>query len=197
MKNAALFVFAAAAMTFVAASADPNQDLVDGMVKCGAIADNTARLTCYDALNPTVQAARAAPPPSAPPAPAAAPPADNRAWYDPTRMFGTSPQRAQTTPKQFGSDNLPKPAPGAGAPGEPEEIDSISAGVADYSFNPFGRFLVVLDNGQIWQQLEDDSGRARFDRNGQNTVTINRGALGSYLLTVNDLSAAFKVRRLK
>jgi hypothetical protein len=210
MRFAASAALALAIALPAAASADPRQDLIDGMVKCGAIADNTARLACFDALNPTVQAARTAPAPAPvqPPAPAgapavastapaAAPPAEERPWYDPVGMFGTSPQRAQTTPQQFGGENLPKPPPAPGAAEPPPEVDSITAGVSDYSFNPYGRFLLVLDNGQIWQQLEGDTDRAHFSRAGKNTVTISRGLFGSYNLSVNDKTGIYKVRRLK
>ncbi|HEY0106159.1 MAG TPA: hypothetical protein VGB91_08755, partial [Rhizomicrobium sp.] len=93
-------------------------------------------------------------------------------------------------------ENLPKPPPAPGAE-PPPELDSITVVVGDYSFNPYGRFLVVLENGQIWQQLEGDSGRARFAKGAKNTVTISRGVLGSYNLTVNDANGIFKVRRLK
>ncbi len=79
----------------------------------------------------------------------------------------------------------------------PPELDSITATVQDYSFNPYGKFIVVLDNGQIWQQLESDSDIAHFMKSQKNTVTISRGFIGSYNLVVNDSSVLFKVRRLK
>ncbi|HXC55040.1 MAG TPA: hypothetical protein VNU97_07080 [Rhizomicrobium sp.] len=184
-----------------AAGAGPRDDLIDGMAKCAAVADNGARLACYDALNPQLKAAQAEPVP--PPAPPAPPPAvaDNRPWYDPGRIFGVSPGE-QTTPQQFGGENLAAPPPPPGTPAAPQnapppELDSITVGVTDYSFNPYQKFLVILDNGQIWQQLESDSGIAHFDKHGKNTVTISRGFIGSYNLEVNDGSAIFKVKRLK
>jgi hypothetical protein len=185
-----------------AAQADPRQDLVDGMAKCATVNDGVARLACYDALTPQVKAAQSETPVVATAPPAAGPPpvADNRPWYDPGRIFGVSP-REQTTPQQFGGENLapPPPAPGQVAAAEPPPaLDSITAAVADYSFNPYDKFLVVLDNGQIWQQLESDSGiKAPFHKGEKNTVTISRGFIGSYNLVVNDDSIAYKVRRLK
>jgi hypothetical protein len=180
------------------------------MAKCAAIADSMARLACYDALSPTLKAAQSAPPPvvaATPPpagtAPAAvAPPADNRPWYDPGRIFGVSP-REQTTPQQFGGENLQAPPPPPGTPQTaantpPPALDSITATVTDYSFNPYDKFVVFLDNGQIWKQLESDSGgKARFLKGEKNTVTISRGFIGSYNLTVNDSDAVFKVTRVK
>jgi hypothetical protein len=161
------------------------------------VADNTARLACYDALTPQLKAVQAQPAAAPPPPPAQA--ADNRAWYDPDRIFGTSPQQ-QTRPEQFGGENLapPPPKPGEAAPPpQPEAIDSITAKVTDFAMNPFGRFVVFLDNGQIWKQVEGDSDQAHFRKNGGETVVISRGLLGSYNLVINDAGAAYKVKRVK
>ena len=199
MNIARVAAFAAILIIPCAAGAGPRDDLVDGMAKCGALADNAARLACYDALNPTVKAAQSEPPP--PVAVAAPPPEDSRAWYDPSRIFGVSP-RQQTKPEQFGGEALDVPPPPPGTPATPQNtpppaLDSITAGVTDYSFNPYDKFLVILDNGQIWQQIQSDTGKATFDKHGKNTVTISRGFIGSYNLVVNDSSLLFKVRRLK
>jgi len=218
------FAFAAFLLVPLAAQADPRQDLVDGLAKCSVINDSIERLSCYDALYPQLKAAEsiaptasapAAPQPSAPfvgpapaapaatqaIAPAAAPPpvVDNRPWYNPGRILGVAPDE-QTKPEQFGGENLapPPPPPGQVAVNQPPaEIDSITATVRDYSFNPYDKFIVVLDNGQIWQQIESDTGKARFMKGAKNTVTISRGMLGSYNLVVNDASVLFKVHRLK
>jgi hypothetical protein len=191
-------VIAAALAVPFAAQADPRQDLVDGMAKCAGIAEGTARLACYDALNPTLKAAQTPPPPVAAP-PAAA--ADNRPWYDTDRIFGVSP-REQTTPQQFGGENLQAPPPPPGTPQTaantpPPVIDSITATVTDYSFNPYDKFVVFLDNGQIWKQLESDTGtKARFEKGGKNVVVISRGFIGSYNITIND-GPVYKVTRVK
>jgi len=203
------FVLAAAsAMLAVvitsSAVADPRSDLIDGMTKCAAITDGTARLACYDALNPTLKAAQA----QAPAAVAPSPPstvAANPPPFNPYRPLGV-PQTEQIKPEQFGGENLappppPPPPPGheaeAPAAAEPQALDSITVGVTDYSYNPYDKFLVILDNGQIWQQLESDSGRAHFSKGGKNSVTISRGFMGSYNIAINDGGAVFKVKRLK
>jgi hypothetical protein len=203
MNIARVAVIAAILLIPAAAGAGPREDLIDGMAKCGAVADNAARLSCYDALNPTVKAAQAEPPP--PVAPAAAPAGEQSAWYDPFHVFGTSPKQ-QVRPEQFGAENLTAPpppppppgqAPAAAPPAEPEALDSITAGVTDYSFNRYQKFLVVLDNGQIWQQLQSDGGLAHFARDEKNTITISRGFIGSYVLVINDSKLQYKVKRLK
>ncbi|HUO90876.1 MAG TPA: hypothetical protein VMU08_17010 [Rhizomicrobium sp.] len=203
MNIARAIVIAALAAAPCAAHADARQDLIDGMAKCAAIGDGTARLACYDALNPTLKAAQSTPPPAAEaPAAAAAPPGgDSRPWYDPGRIFGVSP-REQTTPEQFGGENLAPPPPPPGTPQTaantpPPALDSITATVTDYSFNPYNKFVVFLDNGQIWKQLESDTGlKARFQKDGKNVVVISRGFVGSYNMTIND-GPAYKVARVK
>ncbi|MEI9989006.1 MAG: hypothetical protein WDM86_03115 [Rhizomicrobium sp.] len=226
MTFSRLAAVALLALIPLAAQADPRQDLVDGLAKCGVIADSIDRLSCYDALYAQARAApRVAPfvatgpaapaatapvavaPPAAaspvaaaPSTPAAAPPvADNRSPQAATPALGVSPN-AQTKPEQFGGENLapPPPPPGEVAANQPPPgLDSITAIVQDYSFTPYDKFIVVLDNGQIWRQLESDSNKAHFMKGAQNTVTISRGLLGSYNLVVNDSMMPFKVKRLK
>ncbi len=214
-KVAAISALVVLPVVALAASA-PVEGLIDSVLKCSVIGDGDGRLACYDSLIPSFRAAKAgvppapaapppmaaaSPPPVAPPAaapPAATPPApppDNRSWYDPGRMFGTDPQKAQTTPGQFGSDNLPAPPP---KPGEaPEELDSITATVTDYAFNPVGKVIVFLDNGQIWKQLPSDDTKIRFSKTGTNVVTIERGMMGSYQLSLNGQTMEMKVKRIK
>jgi hypothetical protein len=200
MNMAKVIALAAAILLPGAAMAgpDPRQDLIDGMAKCATVADNTVRLACYDALNPTLHAAQVTPPP--PVAPAMAPPAttadNSRPWYD---LFGVSPSH-QTTPQTFGSEGLQAPPPPAGTqPTDkpPEALESITATVTDFSFNPYDKFVVFLDNGQIWKQLSSDSGiKARFAKGGKNVVVISRGLIGSYNMNIND-GPTYKVTRVK
>jgi hypothetical protein len=177
------------------------------MAKCGAVADSTARLACYDALNPTVKAAQAEPPPplvaaAPPPVAAAAPVPESAPWYDPFRVFGTAPSQ-QVRPEQFGAENLSAPPPPPGKPGEPAPpappaaLDEITATVTDFSVNYYGHLIVVLSNGQIWQQASSDTLVAHISKSSKNTVTISRGLIGSYNLSFNDSSIAYKVKRLK
>ena len=93
---------------------------------------------------------------------------------------------------------MPTPPPAAGesaAPPPPEQIESITAAVTDYSFNPFGKFIVFLDNGQVWREIDPDL--AHFNKGGANTVTIERGMMGSYNMRINDGNKIYKVTRIK
>jgi hypothetical protein len=184
------------------AAAGPRDDVLDAMNKCVAITDNTARLACYDALQPQLQAALSAPPPVA----AVAPP-QQTAQDQGTSLFGLhlwGGETPQTKPSEFGNDHLPaekraEAAPAAAAPvPQIQEIDSITMKLTDYATTASGRFIVFLDNGQVWQQVEGDTAKARFMKPASaNTVTITRAFMGSYALRLNDLNATFKVKRMK
>lgn len=177
--------------------------LLRAMAHCGTLNDTAKRLDCYDALAPRVQAALSAPPAAASaPAPQVAtkaPPTkeEQESWFGLGDLFSSSPDR-QTTPKEFGADKLPAPKQTASTPAAPQPIDSITAKVTDYAFNGLGKFVVFLDNGQVWKQLQGDSDNAHFRRKASsNTVTISRGFLGSYNLKVNDDVGIYKVTRIK
>jgi hypothetical protein len=178
------------------ALAGPRDDVLEGLQKCGTVADDKARLACYDALVRPAQTALARPPE---PQEADHPPTpeEQKSWFgfDISGLFGTSPSQ-QTTPQKFGSENLPSTK----ATEETAEaaVDSISAGVTDYAFTPFGKFIVFLDNGQVWRQIQGDSDQATFKKAAQdNKVVISRGFVGSYNLTINGSSKVFKVMRVK
>jgi hypothetical protein len=181
---------------FSARAQAPTQDLLEALGRCAAIADDHARLACYDAMSPRLKDALAAPPAMLPGnrAPTAE---EERSWFgfDLGNLFGASPAQ-QTTPQQFGSDRLPETK--AKEDTAAAAVDSVTAGVSEFAYNPFGRFIVFLDNGQVWKQIEGDVDRAVFPKPGKdNKVTISRGFIGSYNLTINDSAKVFKVTRVK
>lgn len=203
-----------------AAVAGPKEDVLNDLGQCAAMKDDAARLACYDALAPRAKAAiappvAAAPPmetspptnvatapnPPAPPseASAAPPPEEQESWFGRNigSIFATPPEQ-QTTAEKFGADKLPPPPSEIAPNAQPQELDSITENVSDVAFTPFGKFIIVLKNGQIWRQIEGDSEQAYFRKNAaDNMVTISRGLLGSYNLKINDSVKLFKVTRLK
>jgi len=202
---AALAVFFLAS---AAAHAGPQDDLIAAIGKCASLTDGTARLTCYDQVAAQAKTLAAAPTqpvaaqPAAPPMQAAAqtPPVSQKdeSWFGLGSLFGgdSRPPAQQTTPQQFGSEAL---APPPAAPGQatPEPLDSITATVSDFAYNPYGRFTVFLENGQIWQQNQGDTDQAHFNKNSKDQVTISRGFIGSYNLVIAGHKGLYKVKRIK
>jgi hypothetical protein len=182
------------------ALAGPRDDVLDAMGKCATLTDNKARLDCYDAVAPRLRDAL-----NRPPEALSHPPTEEeqKSWFgfNLDGLFGSNgtPPAVQTTPGQFGADKLAaKEAPaaeGAAQPEQPKPIESITAAVTDYSFNPFGRFVVFLDNGQVWKQIDSDV--AHFSKGGSNSVMIERGMMDSYNMHINDGNHVYKVTRVK
>lgn len=95
---------------------------------------------------------------------------------------------------ELGREQLPQ----AESPAAAAQDDSATAAVTDVSLTPSGRLVLVLDNGQVWQQLDGDV--VRFTPRGklaQMQVTISRGLFGSYNLQFAGQNALYKVRRVK
>ena len=189
------------------ASADPREDVLDAMGKCAAITADQQRLACYDAMAPRVRDAL-----NVPPAALSAPPTkeQQQSWFgfNLANIFGTAPAQ-QTTPEVFGAEKIPpKPvapaatettvASSAPPPPEPEELQSISSVVTDYSFTPDGKFIVFLQNGQVWRELQGETTQPHFHKlASENSVVIERGMIGSYNMLINDSAKTYKVSRLK
>lgn len=174
------------------ASASARDDVLEAMGRCAAVADGQARLACYDKIAPRLKEALATPPTALDHEPTKA---EQESWFgfDIGDLFGGG-SSAPTTPEQFGKERTEEHK----AVREREEIDSIAAGVTEVAFTPFGQFIVFLDNGQVWRQLQGESERAHFRaKAADNKVTISRGALGSYNLKVNDSVMIYKVTRVK
>lgn len=197
--NSRLKLAACVAMLAVPAGhafAGQAEDVLFGVQKCATISDDKARLACYDEMAPHVRDTLAHPP-SPEEAPRPLTEEEQKSWFgfDLSGLFGSSPAR-QTTPQQFGNDQLPASKETVAA--EQTEVNSITAGVTDYAYTPFGKFIVFLDNGQVWRQIDGDTDHAYFNDATKGTkVTIERGAIGSYNLVINDHSTIFKVKRVK
>ncbi|HTT99107.1 MAG TPA: hypothetical protein VMF58_13740 [Rhizomicrobium sp.] len=168
-------------------------DVLRAMDQCATIADKDKRLACFDSLSVQIKQAIAE-------GPAAGPMTaeQQKSWFgfDFGNLFGSAPSQ-QTTPEKFGSENLPAPPPKPGEAPREEPIDSITMKVTDYALNPFGKFVVFLDGGQVWKQIGGEADVAKFNKNGNNTVQISRGVLGSYNMQINDSNKVFKVKRIK
>jgi hypothetical protein len=201
MKMRAIAVTTAGILAVMAGQtlAGPRDDVLEAMGKCASLTDDKERLSCYDAAAPRLRDAL-----NRPPEALSHPPTEEeqKSWFgfDVGSWFSSDnpPPAAQITPGQFGADKLPQSAPpeGAAASGqEPRVVDSITANVTDFSYNPFGKFIVFLDNGQVWKEVDTEV--AHFSKSSPNTVTIERGLLGSYNMHVNGGNKLFKVTRVK
>ena len=160
------------------AFADAARDALSEMAKCAEIADDALRLKCFDAAVPRAKSALAAPVPETP----------TKSGF--LEWFGFSrPAPPVTKPDDFG-----KPPPES----LPGEINEITASVLEFAKNPRGKAVFILENGQVWRQLDADGTVVTDPPQGKTMkVTIERGVLGSYNLTIEGRNGLVKVYRLK
>ena len=151
---------------------------------CAKIGDDARRLACYDELagrvmQGTVAVAGPSSTPATVPVPAAAPAATTASpaaaapvAVDPVADFGLSEQ----TKKER----------------EPEKwVDSVTARVTNVGQTAYDRYVITLDNGQVWAQSETNT---RAILAPGDTVTIKRAAMGSFKLS-GPRSVYWRVRR--
>lgn len=187
----ACFVAAVVCAIAAHATAGSREDVLEAMGRCAAIADNAARLKCYDAVAPQLRTALATPPATLDHPPTKT---EQESWFgfNIGDLFGGGSNA--TTPDQFGRERTEQ----AQAQREQLEIDSITEAVSEVSYTADGKFIVFLKNGQVWRQLQGDADHARFKTPAQaNQVTISHGGLGSYNLTMNGSAKLYKVTRVK
>ena len=172
MRHALIFV----ALTAAAgpAFADATRDALAEIAKCADITDNAERLKCFDAAMPRAKNALAAPP--------EAPTKSLLEWFGLSR-----PATPATKPEEFG-----KPAP------EQAELNEITSNVIEFGRTPRGKGLFILENGQVWRQLDSDGTVLPDPPQGKTMkVLIERGAFGSYNLTIEGRNGLVKVSRVK
>ncbi len=81
-------------------------------------------------------------------------------------------------------------------PPRPPEVTQIAATVRDLSKTVRGRAVFVLDNGQTWRQIDGDDTQVLEPPPGTTMkVTIARGWLGGYQLSIEGRNGFVRVRR--
>jgi hypothetical protein len=178
MRNFIIFSLCLFAFSAVQA-ADPTQEALSEIVRCAGITDAGERLKCFDAAAPNAKKALAEHEAQ-----------EKRGILD---WFGFSrPRKPVTKPEEFGKPQPPSPTLPGG------EITQIKATVIEFALTPRGKALWVLDNGQVWRQLDADDTRVLAPDPGKPMkVTIEIGFLESYNLLIEGRNGLIKVRRLK
>ena len=173
-----LLLFCLALLVAGPARADATRDALTEIAKCADIADSAARLECFDAAVSHAKGALAAPAQKAP----------EKSFLE--RFGFGGPSKPVTKAEDFGK---PAPEPGPGG-----EITEIKASVIEFAKNRYGKAIFILDNGQVWRQIDGDRMEVRDPDQGTTMRgTIETGALGSYNLTIEGRKAWIKVSRLK
>lgn len=172
MKNSVLWAsgLVAAALGAIAVPDAHAQDMSGDILRCGAIADNPARLACFDGLLPKARQNHAD--------------AGAKSEAD----FGlTEVQRNEKIKRDA-------PEPLAGRERAPATEPRVEATIAAIDMDRF-RAVFTLDNGQVWQTTSFGTLNT-VPRAGQKVV-VQTGPLGGYRLTLEGKKNEIGVKRVK
>jgi hypothetical protein len=180
MKTLMLLAVAAAAIPGTALLAKPAKEQArpqafEALVRCRGVADPAQRLACFDSASAAMEEQ-----------------AQKRELVVVDRQ-----QMRDTRRKLFGLD-IPDLNPfGGGGGGDAEreeEVKTVEGVVASAYQDGDGRWVVRLEDGATWAQT-DNNPMALRPRPGHK-VTINRAAMGSYMMKVNNQPSVRAKRRV-
>jgi len=160
------------AASVMSGQAVPPQERPESLARlmaCRSIADDSARLACFDASAGALDTAERS----------GEVVMIDRAGVAETRrqLFGFE---MPSLPRLFGPDSAAA------------ELDSIETTLRSASLVGEGRWIFRLEDGGVWRQI--DSERVRFENRPGEAVRVRKASLGSFLLTVGG-SRAVRVRR--
>jgi hypothetical protein len=179
---------------------------------CAAVDDDRQRLACYDQLFRPAHA-----PSENATADAISPPATGPSRADEVAPAGVA-DAAVSAPPRAAVANAPAPAPQVSAPPaapaspaekfglsaeqiesrrpqvavEVKSIESIESRVVAVRGLPRDRFVLTLENGQVWEQTEPTP-RQRFYAG--DAITIRKAAMGSFLASGPHSGERIRVKR--
>lgn len=190
-------------LPFMPASAQA-QTIEQQMARCLAIADQSARLVCFEDIARAAalgeQPDEAAPPEaattgSANDAPVASAPAPAKARPAPAvdDSFGFSPEDLRARKEEEARrEREARLAKGEAIDTETENPDKREETIRVISRNYQGRLVLTMENGQVWTQT--DGGRIPDPHPGA-VAEIRKGYPGGFLLRVHNRT--IRVKRLK
>lgn len=75
-----------------------------------------------------------------------------------------------------------------------KELDELEIVIVELGKNPYGKWLLITDGGQIWKQVDD----VRIRLRGKNLKgRIKKGLMGSFFFTPEGKKYGFKVKRIR
>ena len=144
--------------------------LVQKLADCRKVADDTARLACFDTTAAALEQAEAK-----------------------GDIVVVDRAQAQQVRRQAFGFSLPSLSI-FDRTGRPEEVEQVTAQVERAYLNPNAKWVVVLEDGAVWEQI-DNQPVPRKPRAGSK-AEIRRAALGSFFMNL-DGQRAVRARRMK
>jgi hypothetical protein len=182
-----------APLMFVVAGSAFATDLATELQRCQGIADNQARLQCFEQVSKSSQPATPAQPAQV------ATPAIPAAVSQPATVAVPAASTIKVTPVQVGEQTNSAAASDEDLFGKPirkiEEaaVNKIVLVVKTAKLDRTKRFEIEMTNGQKWIQTE----YGYMDVKAGDKVYIEKAALGSYLLSNGKANKTLRVKRVE
>jgi hypothetical protein len=158
------------------------QEAMAKVYACADIEDAGQRHACFDALVPELRKGRAAAV-AAPATPSVKPQQQAEAFGSP---------RAATSPL-IAPVKTPAESKATAVAEKEQSIDKVSLPVKSISTAGDGKYRFVMENGQIWKQI--DTEKLRNIGSGPWTAEIKKASMGSFLLSLGG-SRTVRVERM-
>lgn len=158
------------------------QKLPSSLLECRDIDDDSDRLECFDdamaEIDETLLSGSAAPEESADQLAAAGP--------------------ALSAEERFGRDDLPETKEKRREK-EEKELKSLTAKIAEIAQNRRGKYVIILENGQVWRQLNADTNSLLIPSSDDEALSaeIKRRFLGAHVLSLVGDNRSIRVERIK
>lgn len=153
-------------------AAPPRPQTFEALVRCRAITDDAARLACFDSAAAALQAAQ-----------------------ERRDVVVVDRQQVREGRRRLFGLALPRiPIFGGGDDDDQDEdqVRTVEGVVSGASQDGLGHWVVTLQDGAVWAQVDNNT-LAMRPRPGHRVV-INRAALGSFMMRVNN-QPGIRVRR--
>lgn len=152
----------------------PRPESFEALVRCRALTDDSARLACFDSAAAALQAAQ-----------------------ERRDVVVVDRQQVREGRRRLFGLALPRiPIFGGGDDDDRDEdaVRSLESTVSAVTQTGYGQYQVTLADNSVWVQTDNNT-LAVPPRNGHRVV-INRGALGSFMMRVNN-QPGIRVRRVR
>jgi hypothetical protein len=195
MRLAAVAAVSAAVAAVTLASPAAAQSAGD-LINCIEIARDADRLACYDAAVAKVspQAKAASEKRAKETARIAAEEAAAAEAAAKAKAEADAAARASQAKADFGAETVTSKKLSERTQPAPDEIVKLDAKLSDILTNREGKYVFLLDNGQLWKQVSTESG---LNFRPGDDVVVEKSILGGYKLSFKRIKRWVQVKRLK
>lgn len=191
MRFIAFAAVSAAALATPAAA----QDAAD-LMRCIEIARDADRLACYDAAVATAspQARALSEKRAKETARIAAEEAIAAEAAAKAKAEADAAARAAQAKADFGAESVSSRKVSERSKSAPDEVIKLDAKLSEILTNREGKYVFLLDNGQLWRQVSTEAG---LNIRAGDDVVVEKGTMGGYRISFTRIKRWVLVKRLR